>query len=183
MRLLKNILLVMISPKVGWEDVERCGFPTSRILRGAFYPLLVILAISSFVPMVYDSVGNTVTSSLMKAIIAVAMYLFSYYFASYLLSGFYPELARSRITLARLNNFIIYCLIFEILITIIINLLPGTFAPLYFLFIYVGYMAMRGAPFLGLKESKLNKFVTIATFMLIGFPLIIKWLLSIIIIK
>lgn len=183
MSLLKNILLVMISPRVGWEEIDRCGYSHTRVQKGAFYPLLAVLALSCFVPMIYDSVDNNFTKSLMKAIIAVAMYLFTSFFASYLLSGFYPELAKTKVSLSRLNNYIIYNIIFLVIISIIINFLPGDFAPLFFLTLYVGYMANRGAQFLGLKPEKQTKFTVVSSIIFICCPLLISWLLNSIIIK
>ncbi len=177
MSLLKNILLVIISPTVGWEEIDKCGYATSRVLKGAFIPLLVILALSAFVRIVYDPVEHTVILQLIEAIISVAMYLFTYFFTSYLLTGFYPELARTKVALAKLNNYIIYNLIILVLLQILTNLLPGPFAPLMFLTAYAAYTAHRGTPFLGLKREKQNKFTIIAACLIILMPWIIWWLL------
>lgn len=183
MSLLKNILLVMVSPNVGWEEIDKCGYPTSKVMQGAFYPLLALLALSCFAPMIYDSTSNTLTSCLMQAIISFSMYLFTYFFASYLLSGFYPELARTKVSLARLNNYIIYILIFLVGVMTLMNFLPGEFAPLYFLMAYAGYMAWRGTRFLGLPKKKEDLFAVITAAMLLLFPPAIKFLLQKIIVQ
>ena len=78
MELLKNIILVIISPRVGWEDVSQSSIPTGKIMANAFLPLLAGLAISAFVPMVYDST-LTLSESLLSAIVQFASYFFTYF--------------------------------------------------------------------------------------------------------
>ena len=86
MDLLKNIILVIISPRVGWEEINQATIPTGRVLGSAFYPLLALLAVSSFVPGLYDST-LTLSALLMNAITLFAAYFFTYFISSYLLGG------------------------------------------------------------------------------------------------
>ena len=181
MNIFKNILLLIISPRVGWEEIEHSSCDTERVLSTAFYPLLAVLAVSCFVPMLYDSTTHTLSSSLMQAIVSFSKYLITYFIASFLLTGFYPELTKSELGVHRMNNYIVYVLIFLILLSIIINLIPGQFSPLYFLMLYAVLIAYRGIDFLGVKPGKELKFIVVATILIVAMPQALDALLNMLI--
>lgn len=176
--MLRHFLVLIISPKVGWQYIDDKCNSSQRVLGGLFFPLLAILAISSFVPMIYDSASHTLSSSLMDAIIAFSKYMLTYYLCVYLLSGFYPQFTRSSLAMSKLSNFLIYNISFLIVLSILINVLNGEFSPLYFLVLYMPYMAYRGVDFLCVDNDKAIKFIIISSIMMISFPLIIGWILS-----
>lgn len=176
--MLKKILVVIIKPKLGWQYIDDSGNSTQRVLSSVFFPLLAILAISSFVPMIYDSTTHTLSSSLMDAIVSFSQYMITYFLCSYLLSGFYPEFSRSHIALAKLNNYLIYNLSFMVILSVLINLLNAELSVLYFMFLYMPYMAYNGLEFLGLKEEKRNKFFIISTLMMMILPFIFGLILN-----
>jgi hypothetical protein len=177
MSLFKNIALVIVSPKLGWDEINQSGYPTQKLLSGAFYPLLAVLAIVAFVPMIYDST-ITLANSIMTAVIAFTSFFLTYLICSYFLGGFYPELVHTHASAERLNDFVIYNLIFLIFLSILNFLLPTHFTPLYFLILYMAYIAYRGVDFLGLKREKVLKFVLISSAMMIALPFLIKLLLT-----
>ena len=113
--------------------------------------------------MIYDSASHTLSSSLMKAIVDFSKYMLSYYLCVYLLSGFYPQFTRSSLAMSKLSNYVIYNLSFLILLSILINVLNGEFSPLYFLELYMPYMAYRGVTFLCVDSNKSMKFVIISS--------------------
>ena len=177
MELLKNIALVIVSPRVGWDDVSQSSIPTDRVLSRAFYPLLAVLAVTSFVPMVYDST-LTLTQSIVRAVISFSSYFFTYFISSYLLSVFYPELVKTRLAQDRLSDYIIYNLIYLIILSIVANVLPIDFTPIFFMMLYLVWMAYRGVKTLGVKKGKVTKFVTIASCLFLGLPMAVKMLLG-----
>ena len=177
----KNIALLTISPRVGWEEVEESGLDTERVMSGAYYPLLALLAVSCFVPMIYDHNEFTLSGCLISAIIAFAKYLVSYFIASYLLSGFYPELTKSKLATMRLNNFVIYSSVFLIVPELLINVMPGQFSPLYFLMTYSLLVAYRGLDHLGVKKEKRTKFFVIAACLIAGMPVLLSYLFHLLI--
>lgn len=183
MSIARNIALVIVSPKIGWEEINLSGHPTSKVLQGGFYPVLALLAIASFVPMLYDPTAWTLPKSLMYAIIEFSSFFATYYLASYLIGGFYPEIVRTHSANVRLNNFIAYNLIFLALLEIFNNLLDKDFSPLYFLLLYTAVIVFRGTDYLGLKEEKkIPKFVTLVSAILIGIPIIFRGLMEFMII-
>ena len=177
-----NIFCVITAPKYGWEVINESNIPTGKVMRSAYLPLLCVLALSCFVPMIYDRT-ITFSESLMTGIVMFSTYFISYYIIIYLLGGFYPELVKTEGATARLNDFVLYNLIFLVLLIILRNLLPSDFTPVLFLMVYLPWMAYRGTDHLFVRKDKVAKFVVIASVLLLGFPLAFKAVLGLFIIK
>ena len=177
-----NIFCVITSPRYGWEVINESNIPIGKVLHNAYMPLLCVLALSCFVPMVYDRT-ITFSTSLMTGIVTFSTYFISYYIIIYLLGGFYPELVKTQGAAARLNDYILYNLIFLVLLTILRNLLPSDFTPILFLMAYLPWMAYRGTECLFVKKHKVARFVVISSALLLGLPIVIKAILGLFIIK
>ena len=177
MNIWHNIFCVITSPKYGWEVINESNIPIGKVLRSAYIPLLCVLALSCFVPNIYD---NTITfkESLMQVIVLCSSYFISYHVIVYLLSGFYPELVKTEGATARLNDYILYNLIFLVLLSILRNLLPSDFTPVLFLMVYLPWMAYRGTDHLFVKKDKVPKFVVISSLLLLGLPELLKAILN-----
>lgn len=176
-----NIFCVITAPKYGWEVINESNIPIGKVLRSAYLPLLCVLALSCFVPMLYDHT-ITFSTSLMTGIVLFSTYFISYYIIIYLLGGFYPELVKTEGATARLNDYILYNLILLVLLRILRNLLPSDFTPVLFLMVYLPWMAYRGTDHLFVKKEKVPKFVVISSVLLLGLPLLLEALLSLLII-
>lgn len=150
-------------------------------MRSAYLPLLFVLALSCFVPMIYD---RTIpfSTSLMTGIVMFSTYFISYYMIVYLLGGAYPELVKTQGSSARLNDYILYNLIFLVLLMILRNLLPSDFTPVLFLMLYLPWMAYRGTGNLFVHKDKVNRFVVISSVLLLGLPLALEALLGLFVI-
>ena len=177
-----NIFCVITAPKYGWEVINESNIPIGKVMRSAYLPLLCVLALSCFVPMIYDRT-ITFSESLMTGIVMFSTYFISYYIIIYLLGGFYPELVKTEGANARLNDFVLYNLIFLVLLIILRNLLPSDFTPVLFLMVYLPWMAYRGTDHLFVRKDKVAKFVVIASALLLGLPLALKAILGLFIIK
>lgn len=176
-----NIFCVITAPKYGWEVINESNIPTGKVLRNAYLPLLCVLALSCFVPMIYDHTISF-SRSLMTGIVLFSTYFISYYIIIYLLGGFYPELVKTEGASARLNDYILYNLIFLVLLMILRNLLPSDFTPVLFLMVYLPWMAYRGTDHLFVKKEKVAKFVVISSVLLLGLPILLKAILSLLIV-
>lgn len=170
MNLLKIIMLVVVSPRIGWDEMNRSSVKTSDILSKAFFPMLIFLALTAFAPLIYDA-NLTFVSAIISSIFHFSAYFLSYYLVSYLLGGFYPELVKTKAGKGRVNDFILFNLIYLMFLSIIENLLPIDFTPGLFMMLYVIWLVNVGAPYLGIKEEKKNKFVFIASAMLLVAPI------------
>ena len=107
MNLLKIIMLVVVSPRIGWDEVNRSSVKTSDILSKAFFPMLIFLALTAFAPLIYDA-NLTFVSAIISSIFHFSAYFLSYYLVSYLLGGFYPELVKTKAGKGRVNDFILF---------------------------------------------------------------------------
>ena len=172
---------MITAPKYGWEVINESNIPIGKVMKSAYLPLLCVLALSCFVPMIYDRT-ITFSTSLMTGIVMFSTYFISYYIIIYLLGGFYPELVKTEGATARLNDFILYNLIYLVLLIILRNLLPSDFTPVLFLMVYLPWMAYRGTDHLFVKKDKVAKFVIISSALLLLLPLALKAVLGLFII-
>jgi len=182
MNIWHNIFCVITAPKYGWELINESNIPLGKVLKSAYIPLLCVLALSCFVPMIYDHTISF-TTSLMTGIVMFSTYFISYYIIIYLIGGFYPELVKTEGATARLNDYILYNLIFLVLLIILRNLLPSDFTPVLFLMAYLPWMAYRGTSHLFVKKEKVPKFVVISSALLLGLPIALRAILGLFIIK
>ena len=177
MSIFKNIFCVITAPKYGWEVINDSNISTGRVLVFAFFPLLAVMGLTCFVPMIYDST-LTFTHQLMEGIVLFSSYFISYYIISYVLSGFYPELVKSVGAVSRLNNYILYNLIFLVLLEILCNVLPSDFTPVMFLKLYMPVMAYRGTGNLFVSKNKVMKFTAISASLILFLPILFNWILG-----
>lgn len=169
MDLLKNIVLVILSPRAGWNEVNESAISTQRLLSNVFLPLLALLAVTSFVPMFYNS-SLTLSASLMTAIIKFTGYYITYYLTAFLLGGTFPDLVKGAVATDRMNDYVMYNLIYLVLLEIIKNLLPVEFAPIFFMMFYMPYIAYKGTEYLGVKNDIIWKFTVMASLIMLLMP-------------
>lgn len=176
-----NIFCVITSPKYGWELINDSNIPVGKVMRSAYVPLLCILGLSCFVPMIYD---RTIpfSKSLMTGIVMVSTYFISYFIIIYLLGCSYPEMVKTKGATARLNDYILYNLIFLVLLLILRNLLPSDFTPILFLMLYLPWMAYKGTGNLFVDKDKVNKFTVVSSVLLLGLPLLLEYILGLFVI-
>ena len=166
-----NIFCVITAPKYGWELINESNIPVGKVMRSVYVPLLVVLALSCFVPMIYDRT-LTFSYSLLNGIVMVSSFFVAYFIIVYLLGGFYPELVKTEGGTARMSDFILYNLIFMVLLLILRNLLPD-FTPVLFLMAYLPWMVYRGTDNLYVRKEKVPKFVLISSLLLLGLPFLL----------
>lgn len=183
MSVFKNIALIVVSPKIGWDEVSRSGFTTRKVEQAGFLPMLALLAVASFVPMFYDSTLWTLSRTLLHALAEFLSFYAAYFLISYLLGGFYPDLVKTNSGRIRLDNFILYNLCFVVILEIFNNLLDNDFAPLYFLLFYSIMLVSKGTIFLGIQgQPKTPKFVALSCLMIMLIPIAFRKILEMMII-
>ena len=72
-----NIFCVITAPKYGWELINESNIPVGKVMKSVYVPLLVVLALSCFVPMIYD---RTISFgySLLNGIVMVSSFFVAY---------------------------------------------------------------------------------------------------------
>lgn len=182
MSVLKNLFLITVSPKLGWDDINKSGHTIRTVLSGGFYPMLLVLALASFAPMFYDHVEWNVSRCIIHSIAEIASYFASFYIVDFVLGGMFKELSKSNSTTIRTENFIAYNLMYLMFIEVLNNLMGYLFTPLLFLFLYVAVIAKNGADYLGITDEKrLTKFWPVASALMIAVPYVIKTLFELIV--
>lgn len=181
MSLIKNALLLIVSPASGWDDVDRSGFSPAKVLSGLFYPLLAILSISCFAEIFYDNLV-TLSDMLMKAIVAFTSYFVSYYAIIFILSAIFPKQINGRATYARFCNFVSYNLAFLVIVEIMSNIFMGL-PPLDYFRLYVLLIAYKGLDFINVQKAEKRGFLIVCGALLLLTPLALSKALNFMIIR
>lgn len=180
MRIFKNLILLIVSPKVGWDEVCKSNISTNRLLHGMFLPLLLVLVVATFVPMFYDTTKEF-SMLLIEAILNFGAFFFAYFVTVYILDILYPELVTTEAGENRMCDFVMYNLMFLMLLKITMYVLPIEFVPLYFLMLYLPFIVYRGETYLGVKPAKAVAFMLISSAMMLAIPFLIPPLFSLLI--
>ena len=173
---------MVTSPKFGWEEIEQSNIPVGKVLRTVYVPLLFVLAISCFVPRLYDSTV-TVYSSFMEGVVLFWSFFIAYFIIIYIIGCSYQELVKTEGGSARLNDYILYNLIFLVMLMILRHLLPTDFTPVLFLLLYLPWMAYKGVDHLYIKREKAVRFVIISSVLVLGVPFVLQLIFGLFIIK
>ena len=175
MDLFKKILLMIVSPGIGWERINKLSIPTRIMLGNVFYPTLAVVALSVFVRLFYDD-DLTLTRTLINAIIAFTSYFFAFHISSGVMNFFLP--GENQEAKDRMDNLLLFGLEFLALLNVINNLLPSSFAILDLLNLYVGFDIYTGLNYIN-YEGKAWVFVVGTSAMLLLIPIIITSILEI----
>ena len=175
MNLFATILLMIVSPTIGWEKIGRLSIPTKVLQGKVFFPTLAVLAVSAMFKFLYGDFS--LTEALINAIIAFAAYFFTFYISSMVMNFISP--GDTQDAKNRLDNLMIFAIEYLVLINIISNMLPSHFTILEFLKLYVAFILFRGLDYINYKEKPVF-FVTIATLSVLIIPVAIKYVLGLI---
>ena len=179
MGMIKNIAHVIVSPQDGWETVNMSDCRTQDLLSKAFYPLLGVLALSSFVPMIAYDHTITLAQSLTGAMIAFFSYFVTYFVAVQVLGMAFPELVNTKVASDRLSDYVLYNLIILVLVSIVRNILPTDFMPIAIMgFLYVPWVAYRGTAYLGAKGQRAVKIAILGSALMLGLPLFLSYVMT-----
>lgn len=175
---LKLLFGMMFNPVEGWKKIRRSRLSTDAVGRGCFFPLLGLLAISCFAPLIYEETA-TLNSCTMEAVKMFVALFFGYYLVLALERTLMP--LKFRQTLAGTDFgkcFVMYCLSTLAIFLTIYEALPMVQPVVVFLPIWTIYLAARGARFFKFPEEKNGLLTTMVCIYLLGAPLCIWWALD-----
>ena len=175
MNLFTNIFLMIVSPTVGWERINKLSIPPKMLQSQVLFPTLALLALTSMLQIFFAD--TTLTMALVQAIIAFAAYFFTFYISSIVMNFYSP--GETQEAKDRMDNLLMFALKYLIILNILSNLLPSDFPILKFLQLYVVFIIYRGLGYVNYNE-KPWVFITIATVSLLATPIIIKFILGLI---
>lgn len=175
MNFAKNLFLLLVSPSNGWNEIKKFKVPKDIMLAKVFYPIIAVVAISSFAKYFYDP-GHALAYYIQNSVICIVKYFFGYLTANYLLCSLYPNLSDDTINSNRLNTFIIY--IYSLLAIIgVLNNILNNFVFFEILPLYIIFIVWQGISYLKI-ETSVPKFVIIASLAILVPPVLIRVILN-----
>lgn len=177
MSALKNIFLIIVSPGEGWKDVSRYKIPQHILLRNLYFPLLIVLFCTSYLPVVFNLNTNNIVSCTQHAILSVVKYVFGLYISSFLLSSIFSFLRRSKDVFNKFNNFLIY----NLSVLVSLEIWSNLFLDLSFFIIfrlYLFYVIYKGVKYLNISMDLQAKFVVYSGLILLLIPTITEILVG-----
>ena len=176
----KYITLLIVSPGEGWKDIGKFTIPNNLLLGKLYYPCIGVLSLSSFIPFVIGYVDMQLQEVIMKAVIDFVKYFIAFFAVSYLLSGIYAPMFKSKNDVNKLNNFIAFNLAILVIFNVLSNLMPGF--PFFEIFpLYIIYVVYRGKNYLSIPDERVKSFVSLASIFMLLIPGGIKFVLDILI--
>lgn len=179
MNYFKNISYVACFPRNGWAAVKHDEVQWREVQSRVLYPMLAVLALSAFMALVYD-VRATLVGCIVAAVIDFAKYFFSFFIASYVVTGYFPLVVKDKRSVNRANVATLYCMAVIVALNIIDNLLPASFPYLKILYLYVFFMAWKADRYLGIEEGGDKKILIVIAALVLLLPLAISYLLGLI---
>ena len=174
---LKLMFNVLFTPVQGWKKARREKITVENLQSGCFYPLLAVLALSRFTDFFY-STRATLSNTVTEAVVDFVSYFFGYFSAVIFLKIFLKKPVGEYFETNFGKVYIMLSMSTLVLFSIFTNLLPMLWPILIFLPLWTIYLMYRGVRFFKLSENILLKFTILTCASVIGFPLIIEWLLN-----
>lgn len=176
---LKHLFQLILSPRNGWEDVDKAAMPPARIAAEGFYPLIAIAAASVFTQALFKH--HVVFLSLfMRMIVTFVVYFISYFFSTFVMSMAVEPMIEGEYDEVRCQTFTLYTLGSLALISLIINCLPVTPLVLFFLPCYVALIQWKGCEYMRVRPEKIGHFMTLAILGVLLPPYIFYFIFSLI---
>lgn len=176
MNFVKNLFFLITSPQNGWQAIGKYYVPMSIIQNKFLYPLIGLLALTSFVQLFYNA-EYTVMWAIVNVIICFVAYLITYFACLYFVPFFFQSIMDSNDLINRFSIYVTYNLSFLVVISIIRGLLPSEFLPLLFFVLYVIYIMYKGLDFIKFEGNAIA-LISVLSAMMIVIPPFFIWLLN-----
>ena len=175
---LKYLFQLVLSPRHGWEDIERADLDPRALLSSGYYPLIAITALSSLVTMLYHHIEFL--SLFVDMVVWFVVYFVGFFFGVFMLSVFSDSLTDGGYDEDRSYTFVAYVLGMEAVITILMQCVPVTSLVLFFLPCYVALVEWKGTAYMKVIPEKTGVFMILAILGVMMPPYIFHFLFSII---
>lgn len=177
---LQSLLQLILSPRNGWEDIEKAAVSPGQLLGHGLFPLMALAAVSVYAQAVWHH-HVLYMKLFMEMIITFVVYFISYFFSTFVLSltpvvADNPKVDEDE----RAQTFVIYTLGLLTLITIIVNILPVSSLVLFFLPLYVALVQWKGCGYLSIPADRQGGFMIVAVCGVLLPPYIFHFVFSII---
>ncbi len=172
---LKYIFQLIIAPGSGWEDIAKDGRYSSVIALHGLSRTLIVVALSSFMTLLYSADATFVTV-LSEAVVLFVLYWVTYFFADTVFSLFIGKMTDGAVDDDKVKTYIAYNVAILSLMALISNLLPFSFAIVQLFPIYVAIIMWKGTKYLKIFYPLAGKFMLLAIASVILPPVLIGML-------
>lgn len=161
-----TVLRLIIAPKSTWNTIFKRQEPINLVERNLFYPLIGILAVSSFMIIVYEDIS--LSAIIREAIINFITYFIGYIICAFCLSLLLPKIQEENKSASdqKIKTLILYNMSFVVIINIIQNMLPTEMILLSFLPLYMLFMLSNCTEIFSIKKD-LTPYFTFGAFIII----------------
>lgn len=137
----KEMLQVVIAPRQGWQDTERAALPVRTLIIQGYIPFITIVALSSFLPLIYRQ-SASVSVCLLDAISLFVRYFIGYFTASFMLGYALKHILDndSLPSADKTDRLVLYTLATLAFLSLIGNVCPVELALLRMLPLYIVYV-------------------------------------------
>lgn len=161
-----TVLRLIIAPKSTWNTIFKRQEPINLVERNLFYPLIGILAASSFMIIAYEDIS--LSAIIREAIINFITYFIGYIICAFCLSLLLPKIQEENKSASdqKIKTLILYNMSFVVIINIIQNMLPAEMILLSFLPLYMLFMLSNCTEIFSIKKD-LTPYFTFGAFIII----------------
>lgn len=173
---LRHLIQLILSPRNGWEDIEKADVDPSLLLGRGYYPLIAIAALSVYFKAVWTHAAFL--QLFFEMIVWFVVFFVGYFFGVFVLSLFVEPMVDGKYDDDRCHTFVAYTLGIEAVIAIICQCLPVTTLVLFFLPCYVALVEWKGVGYMKIKPVKVGLFMILAIFGVLLPPYILYYIFS-----
>lgn len=176
---LKYLFQLILSPRNGWEDIEKGDEDVHSLLVGGYYPLITLMAMSVYARLLFHLHVQPM-KLFVDMIVWFVAYFAGYYFGVFMLSVFVEPMTEGHYDDNRCGTFTAYVLGLSAVITTIGQWLPVTSIVLFFLPCYVALVEWKGTDYMRVKPDKIGLFMMLAILGILMPPYIFYYVFSMI---
>lgn len=171
------MLKVLLNPVEGWKSVRRKKVTVEQMQRGCFFPMIGLLAISSFAEYMY-SARVTLALAVEDAVIGFVSFFFGYFIIILILRLCMPRVTTESLDSSFGKIFVLISLSTLCLFYSLTQLFPMLWAILIFLPLWTVYIICKGTRFFIFPANREITCTGILCLVIIGLPMLIDWLLE-----
>lgn len=176
---LKCLLQLILSPGKGWEDISYEGRDPRVVLNRGYYALLVVVALSSLMSLVYDH-QMSAPVAILHVPLTFLQYFVSYYIAMFVFGLMLTDYIDGDFNYTRTATYTAYLLGLVSVVSMLENLLPMDVGVLHFLPIYIAVIAWKGAGYMAVRSDRVGSYMLMTIAAVIVPPYLLGWLFDLI---
>lgn len=174
---LRNLLQLILSPSLGWEDISGCGTDLAVLQRRGMYPFIALASLSVFVRLIYDPLLS------LPVLVVMSLVVFVSYFGCYFLSvvsfkTMFHRYCSHEPSEKKFSTVILYVISLLCLSEVICNAMPVKLGLEYLLPMAVGMIMWKSDVYLSVDEDKDLGFIFFGVVTVILPPLLIQALFA-----